>query len=205
MFAKKNRIRSQMYFGVAMLLVIVTVLSAASFQGSLKFRKLTKSFRGRANELSRAANLNQKVSDLRSTIWKVAATKNNGGDIQFAIGDKTDKIDGPMMLLINDTLQSVKNALDDYRFELEQSDSQKFLGDNRKELAFVTGFDKNLSEIETLLGGRGWVFEKSQARRWPISRILSTGCRTKRTTSPTSSAIAWTIFPKKPGTSITSG
>ena len=48
---EKRRIRSQMYFGVATLLVIVIVLSFSSFHGSLKFRNLIKSARGRAYEM----------------------------------------------------------------------------------------------------------------------------------------------------------
>ena len=53
----RRKIRSQMYVGVAMLVVIVAVLSAASFQGSLKFRNLTKTTRNRATELPLAADL----------------------------------------------------------------------------------------------------------------------------------------------------
>jgi len=56
-----RRIRDQMRFGVIMLLIIVSVLSAASLQGVLKFRKLTKSIRERSLELPEATKLSDQV------------------------------------------------------------------------------------------------------------------------------------------------
>ena len=67
----KRRIRSQMYFGVTMLFFIVTVLSIASFQGVLKFRKLTKSIRARAVELPLAAKLSFEVNQFSSNVWRI--------------------------------------------------------------------------------------------------------------------------------------
>ena len=61
-----------MYFGVIMLMIIVMVLSTASLQGVLKFRKLTKSIRERSNELPAAAELGQQVSELRSELWQLS-------------------------------------------------------------------------------------------------------------------------------------
>ena len=71
---EKRRIRSQMYFGVTMLLVIVAVLSYSSFHGSLKFRKLIKSARGRAYEMPLVAELAVKISQLRATIGDISGS-----------------------------------------------------------------------------------------------------------------------------------
>ncbi len=82
MFALR-RIRSQMYFGVVMLLIIVTVLSAASLQGVMKFRKLTKSIRERSLELPQAAELGFRVSELRSALWQVSHPINRIGEANY--------------------------------------------------------------------------------------------------------------------------
>ena len=82
-----RRIRSQMYFGVIMLLIIVSVLSAASLQGVMKFRKLTKSIRERSMELPKAAELGQRVSELRSELWKLNPRENTN-DFQSLLNMK---------------------------------------------------------------------------------------------------------------------
>jgi hypothetical protein len=62
-----------MYLGVALLFLIVAVLSIASVQGVLKFRKLSKNIRGRATELPLAADLSNEISRLRSSFFKCSA------------------------------------------------------------------------------------------------------------------------------------
>ena len=102
-----RRIRSQMYFGVIMLLVVVTVLSAASLQGVLKFRKLTKSMRERSLELPKAADLAQEVSELRSLLWQTRSFNDN---YHFPQVDRLD---------LQTKIQSVELALDNYRIQLD--------------------------------------------------------------------------------------
>ena len=63
-----RKIRAQMMFGVIMMLIIVGMLSFASFQGVAKFRELTKSVRDRTMELPEAAELGNQVSRLRSLL-----------------------------------------------------------------------------------------------------------------------------------------
>ena len=77
-----RRIRDQMRFGVIMLLIIVSVLSAASLQGVLKFRKLTKSIRERSLELPEAAKLSNQVSTLRSNLWEYRHQGNDSANIR---------------------------------------------------------------------------------------------------------------------------
>ena len=61
-----HKIRSQMYFGVTLLVIIIAALAAASLLGSLKFRNVTKSIRSRVIELPLAAQLSLAVDNLRS-------------------------------------------------------------------------------------------------------------------------------------------
>ena len=140
---------------------MVVALSFVSLLGSTRFRGLTKSFRARATELSKAAKLSQSVSDLRSTIWKASATENKG-DFQFPIGN--DKIDGTLHLTCTHKLGEVKNALQDYELELKDADSPRLFGDNSKELKFVDGMDLELQQIESILKHGDWVLDKYQAR-----------------------------------------
>ena len=58
-----------------MLTVIVLILSAASLQGVMKFRKLTKNIRARSVELPLAAEIGENVSELRSFVWKIDRQK----------------------------------------------------------------------------------------------------------------------------------
>ena len=60
-----------MIFGVITMLIIVGMLSFASFQGVNKFRELTKSVRERSMELPEAAELGNQVSSLRSLLSQI--------------------------------------------------------------------------------------------------------------------------------------
>ena len=72
-----------MHFGVAALVLVMTLLSFAAFQGIWKFQKLTKNIRDRSIELPLAAELNQKVSELRSVLWDNQELHANKKDFQF--------------------------------------------------------------------------------------------------------------------------
>ena len=71
-----------MRFGVIMLLIIVTVLTAASLQGALKFRELTKSIRERSLELPEATKLSNQVSTLRSKLSEYRYQNQKTGNIR---------------------------------------------------------------------------------------------------------------------------
>ena len=59
-----------MHFGVLGLLLVVALLSFAAFQGVWKFRTLTKNIRAKSVELPLVADLNLKISQLRSVLWE---------------------------------------------------------------------------------------------------------------------------------------
>ncbi|MEM7454167.1 MAG: HAMP domain-containing sensor histidine kinase [Planctomycetota bacterium] len=151
----RRKIRSQMYFGVAMLVVIVTVLSAASFQGSLKFRDLTKTTRNRATELPLAANLSQKVSDLRSAVF--LDTQYDGDDSFSGISKRASN--QLNRFSVETRLQAVKEAINRYRERLESVEySDSLIADTSRELEFIKEFEVSLQNIELILGEGNWVF-----------------------------------------------
>ena len=154
----RKRIRSQMYYGVAMLLFIVLALSAAGIHGALKFRKLTKDIRARAYELPLVAQLSQEVSDLRvifSRIHQPCDFRSSfnqkfqdefywGGEFKFA-------------------LNAVSRALDDYEHQLETATRE-----------ISSDLSDNSSERESVCRMRdilGWLDDKTRGS-WIIDRGL---------------------------------
>ncbi len=158
---KKRRIRSQMYFGVAMLLVIVAVLSASSFHGSLKFRKLIKSARGRAYEMPLVAELSVKISHLRATIADIAATAPCEVYQSATNNTPISELPGNALSSIRNDLHPVRTAFENYRFQLQNFDTDTALGNNSRELKFVSHFDEAITKIEAVASNRhsDWIFD----------------------------------------------
>ena len=162
---EKQRIRSQMYFGVAMLLVIVGVLSVSSFHGLLKFRELIKSARGRAYEMPLVAELSVTISQLRATIGDIAAERpcdafqSTTNDIHF------NELPTGTLASIRHDLLRVRNAFENYRFQLENSDTDNPLGNNTKELKFVGHFDDAIIKIEAVAENTqgNWIWDGPQS------------------------------------------
>jgi len=145
-------IRSQMYFGVVVLSVIVLILSAASLQGVMKFRNLTKNIRDRSYELPLAAKLNIKVAELRT----------------FAVREcwqNDDLLDFQGDLLIQSRferrLDEIEQLLDEYRIQVQTSDiKDPRFADNSRELEFVRTFERSLSKIGGMVTECDWTFDK---------------------------------------------
>lgn len=157
---EKRRIRSQMYFGVTTLLVIVAVLSVSSFHGSLMFRKLIKSARGRAYEMPLVAELSVKISQLRATIGDIAGA--SACEVYQSATNNTliNELPAGALTSIRHDLLPVRNAFENYRFQLENSDTNNPLGNNTKELLFVKHFDEAITKIEAVANNRGnWVWD----------------------------------------------
>ena len=144
-----RRIRDQMRFGVIMLLIIVSVLSAASLQGVLKFRKLTKSIRERSLELPEAAKLSNQVSTLRSNLWEYRHQGNDSANIRSSFDQsRISRSD------VTYQLQLVELALDNYEVQLTNSDTDPWIGEKQPELDFVVDFRSRLDEINRIVGGQ---------------------------------------------------
>ena len=162
---EKRRIRSQMYFGIGMLLVIVVVLSASSFHGSLKFRKIIKSARGRAYEMPLVADLSVKISNLRATISDIRAS--TPCEVYQSATNHTpiNELPAGALASIRHDLRPVRTAFENYRFQLENTDTDNPLGNNTNELEFVSHFDDAITAIERVANGQGrsWVFDGPQS------------------------------------------
>ena len=152
----KTRIRSQLHVAIIVTVLMMLTLSFVSFNGSLEFRSLTKSIRGRANELPLVANIGVAVSDLRSALWEITSVN---GDYQFAhIGNTISPI------TFMRKLDVVSNALKDYRHQLERIDaSDSLIADHSAELAYVDQFEESLARIYEIVDKGDWVFETSKS------------------------------------------
>ena len=139
-----KRIRSQMHFGVTILLLVLTLLSFAAFQGIWKFQKLTKNIRDRSIELPLAAKLNQRVSELRSVLWDSQDLIANRGNFEFpGINDNS------IPTSFSGKRDAVEQALDRYHQELINNKINDIrIAENSKELKFVTDFRKSLAQIK---------------------------------------------------------
>ena len=162
---EKRRIRSQMYFGVTMLLVIVAILSWSSFHGALKFRKIIKSTRGRAFEMPLVAELSVKISDLRATISDISSAA--PCEVYQSATNYTaiEELPPDALSTIRHALHPVRSAFEKYKFQLENSDTDNPLGNNIDEMNFVRHFDEAISQIERVADGRAgnWVWDGPQS------------------------------------------
>ena len=161
MLARK-RIRSQLYFAVTMIVVIVGVLSTASIQGSLKFRKLTKSIRGRTMELPLASALAHKVSDLRSYVWAIKET-DRACNIESTLANSSFSDPPFSPFQVSSRLSAVEAALAEYRQRLESIKSSNLLfEENAKELHCIDNIENRLKQLERHLQRKLWAFHGSE-------------------------------------------
>ena len=143
-----------MMFGVIMMLIIVGMLSFASFQGVAKFRELTKSVRDRTMELPEAAELGNQVSRLRSLLSQM-----NHQSPELAI----NQVDQSQFLL---KLMDVEIALRNYETQLQSSQAaDPRIAEKEQETEFVIQFRKKLNRIKRIVDEEDittWVFHREQ-------------------------------------------
>ncbi len=144
-----------MYFGVLGLLLVVALLSFAAFQGVWKFRTLTKNIRAKAVELPLAADLNLKISQLRSVLWEDHQFCSTS--IAYQAGEEMATV--PVDFSVK--CDAVELALDNYYQQLVQTApvttsaatqpdlaSLDGLATYSRELKFVATFRKRLDKIK---------------------------------------------------------
>ena len=154
----RRRIRSQMHYGVAMLLIVVVILSIAAFWGVAKFRTLTKSIRTRSAELPLVARLSQEISDLRATYSKSCAPPT----VQSSV-DNFWAETGLAASSFRWELRECFDALHNYQQQLEKSE----IGDHRiadmtKENEAVEKIDSQLGIIIALSQDELWIHDEAQ-------------------------------------------
>jgi signal transduction histidine kinase len=139
-----------MYFGVIMLMIIVLVLSAASLQGVLKFRKLTKSIRDRSAELPAVAELGHRVDDLDDELWKLSNQPEKSSRRHEFLPLNSSATSPKLALTLQ--LKDVERALDSYQVILESREARDpRIADNEEELDLVDEFRRGLYDIETVI------------------------------------------------------
>ena len=154
-------IRSQVYFGVCVLSVIVLILSAVSLQGVMKFRELTKNIRARSVELPLAADLSERVSELRSFVWQADRKK-----VEFAGLPAVVDSDIYANSLMR-KLDQLQESLDRYHDQLKNhkiKDPQ--FADKSREFEFVAKFENSLREIRCIVDEDCW--SPSEGIRFPM-------------------------------------
>jgi signal transduction histidine kinase len=142
-----------MYFGVTLLFVSVTLLAIAEFQGAWRFRHLTKNIQVRSTELPLAAELGQRISELRSFLWQVETDcAPNETDFQPVVAD------GRMSRMkFVEKLNGIKRTLVKYEYQLEQGKRyDTSVAQHRRELAFVADFERSLCKIDTVVEDNDW-------------------------------------------------
>ena len=150
-----HKIRSQMYFGVTLLVIIIAALAAASLLGSLKFRNVTKSIRSRVIELPLAAQLSLAVDNLRSDV----DTSPPMSMVAYPSVSNGIRSSG-----IQTKLHHVETALEDYKYQLENSESRNtMIGDTSQELASVDVIDQAITEFEQIISSQDFIFEPASA------------------------------------------
>lgn len=155
-----SRIRTQMYFGAGLMIVIVAVLSASGIHGAIKFRELIKSIRARASELPLTAELHHSVADLRVSLALMtrppdfATDQTTGGGIQ-----RWDRME------FRTKLASVRFALNNYNDQLEQHQLRDpRIGDVSAEVEMVGLIRIGLQSIEQLAKKAEWAHDDHSAR-----------------------------------------
>jgi len=134
-----------MHFGVAALVLVMTLLSFAAFQGIWKFQKLTKNIRDRSIELPLAAELNQKVSELRSVLWDSKDLIANRREVPFlGINDET------IPSSFSGKRDAVEQVLEKYHQQLKNNNeiNDIRIAENSRELEFVSDFRRSLAKIK---------------------------------------------------------
>ena len=143
----RRRIRTRMYFGVAMLAGIVALLVVASVLGIWKFRILTKNIRERSTELPLAAQLSKSVSDLRVSYSQTKTADYLPSQLGHQ-GLRTNDLFDPWVTFRQD-LQGVRASLSNYQEQLESSaEINHHIGDISQEREKVGEIESTLNLIE---------------------------------------------------------
>ncbi len=162
----RRRIRSQLYYGVAMLFIVVVILSLAGFQGVLKFRTLTKNIRGRLSELPLAAELSYKVSDLRSTFSKSSSPANIEPTINNIFDDR-----GLEQASFQMDLNRCFSALEQYKNQLRENViSDPRIADTTEEKLSIARIERRMERIYDLSHDDSWLF--NAGKRFELSEQI---------------------------------
>jgi len=151
----RRRIRSQLYYGVTVLFIVIVIISLSGFWGVLSFRKLTKNIRGRASELPLAAQLSYEISDLRVAFSKSEAPCDIQASVSELLVDKQ-----VVEVSFAWELQQSLDALTSYQAKLRDSlVSDPRIADLTRETETVDLIEDRLHRIRQLSHDDRWLYE----------------------------------------------
>lgn len=140
-------IRTKLTFGVALLLVMVTILAISGFRGVYAYRGLAKTISRRASELPVATELAQQVGSLQVALSHLKGTS----------------FDVPLdKALLRDDFQrhldAVTETIDKYRNRIDYSGSNHLISDNRDEIETLKQISLTLESVHNLNSDVDWLF-----------------------------------------------
>ena len=152
-------IRNKLLIGIGLLLVIVATLSGSGFLGVYAYRSLVKSLSGRANELPRAAQLSEQVSDLRVIIGEIRSAQGSRTDGELAADLDRDTLAETFA----DHVQEIRSKLVSYRDQLLVNDrDDSAITDSHEEWETVRKIDALLERIVDASKGGGWITDAAR-------------------------------------------
>ena len=144
-------IRYKLFFGGAMLFLVVAILSVNGFRGVYAYRYLARVISQRALEIPATERITKHVEGLRHAYADARSQPPHSVDIQIAAQE----------FAIHQSL--IDGALDDYQVLLKQnSDDKLIIGDVREELGTVEEIRSSLKVIDKLVeeGNAIWLFNE---------------------------------------------
>lgn len=148
-------IRYKLWIGFVTLCCIVAVLAFVGFRGVYSFRELTKSIKARSNELPLAADLTQRVANLRVVISRRPQAIGPGLEIDPSYDDRF-----AWRQELSSQLMAVKGALEQYKAQLESSQSvDTGLVENARERETVRQIEVALAAIEHVFDNHDWILQ----------------------------------------------
>jgi len=139
---------------VATLVVSVGILAFSGFRGAYSYRDLARSVTVRAKELPLAADLTQRVGDLRVALSQLRDSRSASHPGMPAVDTQLLREDFRMSLL------EVEEALIKYRDQLNAGiASDPLISENTHELYAVATIDDSLRRIQTIESDVDWMLD----------------------------------------------
>jgi two-component system, NtrC family, sensor kinase len=155
-------IRRKLLICLALLVVIVATLSASGLNGVYAYRSLVKSLSWRVTELPLAAELSQRVGDLRITVSELRGTRDFTA-VEAARSPVGLEMTRHQFRL---NLQAVQTTLAKYREQLHNNEHLNVgIGDSQLEQQTVRKIEIALERIDEANADEQWMFERVKVDR----------------------------------------
>lgn len=148
-------IRNKLLVCLALLLIILTTLSASGFVGVYKYRGLVRSLRDRSAELQLATKLGLLASDARVTLSKcrLRLSVRPSGEVGDLMVSSENSLSGEF----HQRLINFGETFEEYRRQIASIDEELLqMGDARQERQMADDIDATLARITRLTSVPGW-------------------------------------------------